>query len=139
MATKEELSEETKKNKEFKARSLELRHKILETKLNYLELLKEHYENYWLDIDLQCLDTRVGHYVSKARSMVYETKAEFLANMLKKLNSEKESLDKEIAEAQLKLEQFKNLDSDLLAEYRSLKDDLECQDMLIKISENNFD
>lgn len=139
MATKDELSEETKKNKEFEARSLELKNKILESKLNYLELLKEHYENYWLDIDLQCLDARIGHYVSKARSMVYETKAEFLANMLKKLNSEKESLDKEIVEAQLKLEQFKSLDPDLLAEYRSLKDDLECQDMLIKISENNFD
>lgn len=137
MATKEEVAQEIKRNKETKLRILGLRNKILEAKLNYLEELKVHYVNYWLDIDLQCPEARIGHYVSKAQLMVYETKAERMADMSRRLQTKKESLDKNIVKAQSRLEKFKEVAPNLLAEYRALKDDLECQDMLIQISEGN--
>lgn len=137
MTSKEEFAQDSKKNKESRMRILGLKNKILEAKLNYLEELREHYMNYWLDVDLQCPEARICHYVSKAQLMVYETKSERMTEMFKKLSRGKESLDKRIIAAQSRLEEFKRVDPDLLAEYRALKDDLECQDMLIQISEGN--
>lgn len=49
----------------------------------------------------------------------------------------KAKIDLKLAEEKSRLSAYRNLDPNLMAEYLRLKDDLECQEMLIKMSENN--
>lgn len=135
MLTKQELAKEIDKNKDFRLRMLDLNIKIREIKLVILEELKKHYETHWLNVDLKCRDAKIVYHMSKAKLALHEFKEKKLVEMIKQLEVKKESLDRRINSCHSRLEQFKKLDPSLLAEYRMLKDDLECQDMMIQISE----
>lgn len=131
------LSEQYNQSKEHKLRILRLNNEILEIKSEYLNALKRHYEEYWLNLDLKCYDAKVDCFVSKVKFMTYQASSGKLDDISHKLKKESDLLDQEISKTKTLLEQYKNLNPELLAEYRRLKDDLECQEMLIKISEGN--
>lgn len=137
MSIDRNLLSEIHLNKEHRLKILNLNNKILESKLDYLSALKRHYEDYWLDFDLKCYEAKMDCLVSKAKLTVNQAIQDRKGDMLRRLNEETVLLDEQISEAKAKLDQYKNLDARLMAEYRSLKDDLECQDLLIEISEGN--
>lgn len=137
MSSEEDLLNRLKLNREHKKRLWKLNNAILSTKIERLQLLRHHYQEHWLDLDLKCYDSKLDSLVSKTKFTVSQTAAKRIEGMVERFKQEDESLDKQIAEAQSRLDKFKNLDPHLLAEYRKLKDDLECQAILIAISEEN--
>lgn len=138
MNSKKNLIDEINLNKEYKSSILRLHNRILEIKLEYLNTLKQHYDDYWLDFDLKCCDLRIACRTSKANFTRYQTGAKRLDEISRFLHKEDISLDRELAKAEERQMQFKKLDPELLAEYQKLKDDLECQDLLIEISQVNM-
>lgn len=137
MSQKRDIPSEVRLNKEHRMKILDLENKILQMRLERLSLLKQHYEEFWLDIELKCFDTKIRGLVAKANFMVQQKRSEHLKGLVLKLEEESRSLDIEIIRAKTQLEKFKKLDPELLSEYRELKDELECQDMLIQYSEYN--
>lgn len=114
-----------------------LENQYLSIKLERLKLLKQHYEDYWLDLDLKHSEARLDYTVSAAAAIVAQCNKKALEEA--KANYEKElvELNKRIKENQIQLDKFNSLDPELLAEYRQLRDDIDCQNMLFEISKNN--
>lgn len=54
-----------------------------------------------------------------------------------RIDSLEAKLSSKLAEERSQVDAYKNLDPDLMAEFLRLKDDLECQEMLIKMSNDN--
>lgn len=137
MESTSNLIDEINSNEEYKSSILRLNNRILEIKLDYLSALRQHYDDYWLEFDSKCCDLRIDCLVSKAKFMTYQTSSKKLEEISRSLMDEEKSLDNDIARAEKRLMEYKKSDPDLLAEYQRLKDDLECQELLIEISEDN--
>lgn len=127
----EKLRLDIKLNGEFKDMELGLVRKIIETRLASRKLELEHQKN--LDEDLRLYETKIKCLESKARFHKFNK----MDKKLEKLKAKTTDVEKRIDEAKRRLNLYKNLDADLLAEYRQLKDDLECQEMIFKLSEDN--
>lgn len=119
-------------------RILELNNNILQVQVDTLKLLKQHYESYWLDFSLKYSESEINCHVSKARLMTYHVREDKADDILRKLDEENKELGEELARVNERVERFKGLDQNLVAEYRKLKDDLECQEMLIQMSAGNI-
>lgn len=132
-SAKHDLSNETQINKEHRLKVLNLKNKILQTRLEYLTPLKKHYESYWLKVDLECYEAKLACLTNKAKYLTYQA----ISEKIQKLKEEIKLEDEEISQLSERLQKFRSLDSQLLAEYRRLKEEIECQEMLIKISEGN--
>lgn len=137
MSAEEDLMIQLKLNREHWKRLWGLNNKLLAVKIERLNLLRQHYQDHWLDLDLKSYDSKLDSLVSRTRFTVHQTSMKRVDELIHKYNQESAMLDEQIADVQARLEKFNNLDPDLLTEYRKLKDDLECQELLIKISENN--
>lgn len=131
LTTNDKPVSDSTRNKE-----LDLNNKILEMKLNYLTLLKHHVENC-LEFDVDCQKAKVDCEVNKAIFEVKMKESKNYNELLDQVNREDENLREKIVQSQTKLDQLKKLNPALLAEYRALKEELECQEMLIQISECN--
>lgn len=129
------LIDEINSNRHNKLKILRLHNKILEAKLDYLNALKQHYNDHWLDFDTKCSDLRAECQLNKVMFKTYQSSSKKLLEINNALRSEAKILDGKISNAEKRVIQFKELDHNLLAEYQRLKDDLECQDLLIEISE----
>lgn len=125
------------RSKDRSHKILELKSKILEVQRDYLKALKEHYEDYLLDLDVRCYKAKMYSFVTKAEYLILKAKSDKIDKIASRQDGELANLDDQIAEANAKLNQYKRLDPNLLAEYRKLKDDFDCQQMLIAISEAN--
>lgn len=134
MPSKHDLSDETQINREHRLKVLNLNNKILQAKHDYLTNLKKHYESYWLNLDLECYEARMACLINKAKFLTYQA----ISETINKSKEDIKLMDSEIAQASKRLQMFKSLNPQLLAMYRSLKDEIECQEMLIKISECNI-
>lgn len=108
---------------------LRLQNKILVTRIYRLELLKSNYEGP-KHLELQCFQEKMNALSSKIQYMAMRALSTRLVNL-------KAKIDLKLAEEKSRLSAYRNLDPNLMAEYLRLKDDLECQEMLIKMSENN--
>lgn len=124
---------------EYKIKTLQLHNQILETKSDYLKALEDHYKNYWLKLDLQAHKLVLDSIDSKESYNSYLTSAKKLQVLSSELEEENLRLTKQIEEAQKRLDKFNGLDPNLLAEFRRLKDDLECQELLMTIGDVNVD
>lgn len=133
MPKNHDLSNETQINKEHRLKVLNLKNKILQARLDQLTSLKHHYENYWLKLDLERYEAKMTYLTNKAKFLTYQS----LSEKIPRLREEARGLDEETAQLTQRLEKFRSLDPQLLATFRSLKEEIECQEMLIKISEGN--
>lgn len=134
MPSDSDLSKESQKNRDHRLKLLNLNNKILQAKHDYLVLLKQHYETYWLRMDLECYEAKMTCMVNKAKFLAHQAASE----NVNKLKDEIEQVDGEISQLTERLDKFKSLDPQLLAKFWALKDEIECQEMLIKISEDNI-
>lgn len=137
MISIKQLQEDIKLNKEHEKKKLHVSNKILETRLKYLALLKEHYEGHLLDLGLQSYKSKIECTTIKCEFMTHQLRETKLNQIWQRLSEEEAVLDQKISQIESRLDQFRRLDPVLLAEYRELNDELECQEMLIQISELN--
>lgn len=134
-----QLQQDIKLNREHEEALAQVTIKILETRTKYLTLLKEHYQNYSLDLGFKCCQAEIESFTTKSEFMTQQLRRAKMVEKLHKLNTEKALLAHKITSAEIRLDRFKTLDPALLAEHRELNDDLECQEMLIQISEANME
>lgn len=135
----EQLKKDIKSNEDYQKTSVEIIKKILETRIKYLTVLREYYQNDLLALGVKEIEAEIEATVTKAEFMTQELRKKRMNEKLQRLKTEKGSLKEKIATAESRLDRFRSLDPTLLSEYRKLKDDLECQDMLIQFSEANVD
>lgn len=139
MFTIKQLQQDIKLNQEHDKALAQITIKILEARTKYLTLLKEHYQNYSLDLGFKCCEAEIKCFTTKSEFMTQQLRRAKMVERLHKLTAEKALLEQKISSAEIRLDQFKTLDPALLAEHRELNDDLECQEMLIQISQANMD
>lgn len=120
-----------------KLKVLRLHNQILEVKKKYLNLLKEHYENYWLDLELKNREYREYSNLNKAKYTTYSECSKKLEDSSSRVKEANKILTEEVKLAEQRLERFNSLDPKLLSEYKRLKEEHECQELLVKLSLNN--
>lgn len=108
---------------------LRMQNKILETRLHRLDLLKRHYEE-----DSQL---KLERFHKSMEALVSKTQYTAFIVLKNRIDSLEAKLSSKLAEERSQVDAYKNLDPDLMAEFLRLKDDLECQEMLIKMSNDN--
>lgn len=123
-------------NNKFKEEQLEIENNKLKEQLNDLTKLQKQFFD-WSQFDLKRYEVRLNYLLSKAKFMTHQHTVKKLDEIETILNNTSNQLDERISQSERTLIQFDNLDPALLAEYRRLKDDLECQDLLIEISKDN--
>lgn len=116
---------------------MKLNNNILTVRLEQLEVLKQHYQDYWLDLDLKGYEASLDSLVGKAKFTAHQSSWKRLDEMERNLEEKNKELDERIATLELRLNKFRSVEPNLLAEYRKLKDDLECQELLIRMGEDN--
>jgi len=127
-------------NKQHRIKLLNLNNKILRIRLEYLSALKEHYNDYWLNFDIRCSAADLECQSSKKKyfaAMALKTEGAKIDELAEKIGEKMRLLSEEETALGSRLRRYERLNQDLLAEYWVLKEDLECQEMLIKISERN--
>lgn len=122
---------------DYNRRILATKNKILALRMERLRLLKQHYQDHKLDLDLASHEARLDSLVSRTKYTVFETSKKRIDDLERVTREENSQLEELISEAEDKLDRYRRLDPNLLAEYRQLKDDLECQNLLMEISEKN--
>lgn len=138
MASEQERPLDRLKQEEDKRKYITtLKNQFLTLKLERLQLLKRHYEDFWLDLDLKDYESKLDSIVSRTKATVYHISRKKIEELKTKYEREDKQLDEQLAKAQAKLDKFNSLDSNLLAEYRKIRDDIECQNLLVEISKNN--
>lgn len=135
----EQLKKDIKANEEYQKTSREIIKKILETKLKYLTVLREYYQKHLLAFGVKEFEAEIEATVTKAEFLTQEFRKKKMNEKLQRLKTEKGPLKEKISAAENRIDKFRSLDPTLLSEYQKLKDDLECQDMLIQFSEANAD
>lgn len=137
IAEEKELMDRLRVIEDYNKRILTTKNKILAVRIERLRLLKQHYQDYKLDLDLKSHDSKLDSLVSRTKYTVYETSKKRIEELQRRVNEENIQLEGQISDAEDRLDRYKRLDPNLLAEYRRLKDDLECQYLLMEISEKN--
>jgi hypothetical protein len=133
-AREEELRSRLESNRVHRKRLMQLENKILEVRLEQSRLLKQHYEEHLLKVDLKSYESKLNSLVSRSKYTVSQTCLKRLEELKREYDRQNEALDKECSELRKSLEQYKRLDANLLADYRKLKEDLDCQNLLIEMS-----
>lgn len=118
---------------------LELENKIMNTRLVRLNLLKQHYLDHWLGMDLKEYESKYDALYNRLRFVTYQTGLNRVEGLERHVSKESLALDQEITKLESQVRKLKSLDPKLVAEYRKLKDDLECQKLLIEYSECAID
>lgn len=132
------LAREMELNRNHRSAIIRLNNQILETRLNYLKTLEEYYENFWLDVGLKSFKAKMECIATKEKLLARQSMANKIEDISSKLCNEAFQLDRDIRNAEARLSKYKALDPILMAEFRQIKDDLECQELLIKMSEKNI-
>lgn len=138
-AREQELKLKLETDRAHRKAKMILENKILEVQLEQLKLVKQHYEEHQLKVDLKSYESKLNRLVSKSRYTVLQTSHKRLDDLQREFDQQNEALDKEITDLTNRLDQYKRLDPTLLAEYRKLKEDLDCQNLLIEMSGGNVD
>lgn len=123
-----------------KSQRLELikqRKEVLDTKLYYLKLLKKHYEEDVIGSELDRCVNQINSETNERLFVANRWLTQRVSELSETLRALEAALDEDIKLAQARLEQFKGLDEGLLRRYWRLRDDVECREMLIKLSQNN--
>lgn len=131
------MMEKLNLDRALRRKALELGNKLMAARLSRLELLRENYQDHLLGLGLKDYQTKFEAYYTRAKSATCNSLAERIKKLEEHLNKEEETLNKEQASLELKLNKHRMLDKNLVAEYRRLKDDIECQMLLLEYSENN--
>lgn len=139
MCTIKQLQTDIKLNQEYKNLLSQATFKIFEIRSKYLTSLKEHYQAYTLHLGFECCKAEIECFTVKSEYMTQQLRRVKMVEKLHRLNEEKALLNEKISSVETRLDRFRSLDPALLAEHRELNDDLECQEMLIQISEANME
>jgi len=126
-----------KHEEELRKRLIRLKNEYLEIRLRRLELLKKHYEQFWIDLDLQEYESRLDSITARTQATMHHVSRKKVDELTESCERDIKTVDTELSEAEERLKQFNNLDRSLLAEYRKIRDDIECQNLLVELSENN--
>lgn len=137
MASNQEPVDRLKQEQDRRRMLTNLRGSILLVKVERLALLEEHYVDFWLDLHMKDYEAKLDSIVNRAKATVFHISKKKIEGLKSKFEREISALDNELAEAQTKLDKFNNLDPDIMAEYLKLKDDIECQNLLVEISNEN--
>lgn len=137
MSDLEDIKEQIKVDKEKQMVTLKKSNDVLSIKLECLELLKKHYEDFWLDTHLKYIASSLDAMVEREKFNVYDKIRERIDKRNCEIKNEYEIVDRKIGEAQRQLDLYQRLNPEMLEEYKRLKDDLECQDMMIQLSKTN--
>ena len=138
-AKEEELLAKLASNRAQMRHLLELENKIMDTRLVRLNLLKQHYQDHWLGMDLKEYESKYDALYNRLRFVTYQTGLNRIEELERHVSRESLALDQEMTKLELRVSKLKSLDPQLVAEYRKLKDDLECQNLLIEYSECAID
>lgn len=115
-------------DKTIRENILQIQAKVLEHKTNYLRLVKQDYESHLNQVGTS--NSR-GMAVINTQLNVIETMIKQSDLLIKKDENKLKELDNEYACLELKFKQYQRLDPVLLAQYKRIKEDLECIDTLI--------
>lgn len=132
------IQNEVNSNKEQRLEKLRHSNQILETNLNYLEALKQHYQEHWLDVEIKHYEAQTNAKANKTKFSSLQKGYKKIDDLYRRLLSQDELLDENIKSTEARLAQFQKLDPVKLTEYRNLMDDLELQETLIEFSKTNM-
>lgn len=135
----EELRLRIEGDREHRKSKTRLQNKILETRKERLKLTKQHQQDYLLTTDLKSYESKLDSLVSKGKYTIRQTCLKRKEELKLAFDEKKVALDKEVLDLTSKLNQYRRLDESLLAEYRKVKDELECQNLLIDLEGGNID
>lgn len=118
---------------------MSLKNKILSARLERLRLTRQVFE----ELDLKSYEAKLDMLVSKIKFSTREASLKRLEELERNVaagaNSDgykMELLGERITAMKSQLSKYQSLDPNLLSDYKKVKDDLDCQQMLIKMCES---
>lgn len=132
-----ELIRKLKTDKVLKMDEIRQQNLLLNAQFQELNQLKKRFEDYWLDAKLKHILSKKDCETSEKIYSLFERESRKIDQLDRLLDVKLFQIDESIKRAKDKLSQFSSLDPKLLDDYRKIKDDIECQEEIIKISQNN--
>lgn len=140
VSREEELLKKLESNRVHRRQKLALENEFMRIRLEHSKVMKQHYEEHYLKVDLKSYQWRMESLLSRSRHTANQTSMRRLNDYLKReFDKQNKRLDTKMADLSCKLDQYKRLDGRLLADYQKLKEDLDCQNLLIEMSGGNVD
>lgn len=132
---KEQLKLDIRLNKEYKEKQLMLERKIAELRYTRLKLVYEYKVEKLRDI--RFFEAKIDYLKNKSQFVQLEKQNGKLDCNIEKLSKANSFMERKISTTRMMLQQYNELDQRLLAEYRDLRDEIDCQEMLVELSQAN--
>lgn len=132
-----EIVRKLKTEKVLKIDEIKQQNQLLNAQFLELSQLKKRFEDHWLDIKLKHILSKRESETNEKTYSLFEKDMRKIDQLDRLLDVKSYQIDDTLKRTKERLRQFNSLDPKLLNDYRKIKDDIECQEEIIKISQSN--